>query len=69
MMRPEPICVGHLSGAPSTSLRGMVYLVVNEESGLVGVFLDNEPAAIECAQARQGVVVHLNIDGDYRPAT
>ena len=46
----------------------MVYIVVNEESGLVGAFLDEEQA-IACAVYRQGVIVNLNISADHRPAT
>jgi hypothetical protein len=45
----------------------MVFIVVNEESGLVGAFLD-EAAAIACAQYRHGVICRLNVDLDFRPA-
>ena len=44
----------------------MIYVVVNEESGLVGAFLD-EAEAIACAQYRQGVIANLNIAQDFRP--
>lgn len=45
----------------------MVQLVVNEESGLVGVFLDQPAQATECAQARAGVIVELEPTQDFRP--
>lgn len=45
---------------------GQIYIVVSD-LGMVGMFVDDAQAALECATYRQGVIAELPYVEDLRP--